>query len=93
MGFLYEHGVIDAKDEKKAVEYYKNGTVWKDSVAEFNMGRCYENGIGLDVDLQKAKEYYSLAKEHKHNGAIEARERVEKLLNTSTTLADDDLPF
>jgi len=93
LGFLYEHGVIDAKDEKKAVEYYKNGTVWKDSVAEFNMGRCYENGIGLDVDLQKAKEYYSLAKEHKHNGAIEALERVEKLLNTSTTLADDDLPF
>lgn len=92
LGFLYENGLVGTKDPRKAVDYYKKGTTWEDSIAEFQLARCYENGVGLDVDLQKAKEYYSLAKEHKHNGANAALERVEKLLNTSTNVVDD-LPF
>lgn len=92
LGALYENGSVVKKDVKKAVEYYIKGTGWEDPIAEFSLARCYEKGIGMDVDLHKAKEYYSFAKDHKHKGATDALERVEKLLNTSTSVADD-LPF
>ena len=92
LGFFYENGVIVNTDAKKAANYYLAGSKWEDPIAEFNLARCYEKGIGLDVDLHKAKEYYSSAKEHKHKGAIEALERVEKLLSPSTNVVDD-LPF
>ena len=92
IGSFYETGTIVSKDLKKAVEYYSKGVDWSDSVAEFNLARCYEKGIGLEMNLHKAKEYYSSAKKHKHKGAIDALERVEKMLDTSTNVADD-LPF
>ena len=68
------------------------GVEWNDTIAEYRMGRCYEKGIGVDVDLQKAKEYYLLAKEKKNSGAIEGLQRVEKLLNVEKKMVDD-LPF
>ena len=92
LGLFYENGYIINTDTKKALNYYFKGTKWKDPLAEFNLARCFEKGIGQNVDLQKAKEYYLLAKEHKHKDANAALERVEKLLNNSTK-AVDDLPF
>lgn len=93
LGLFFENGLVVAKDTKKAIEYYKKGSEWDDSIAEFSLGRCYEKGIGVEVDMEKAKGYYSSAKEHNHKGAIEALERVEKLLNTSSNEVEDDLPF
>jgi serine/threonine protein kinase len=92
LGAFYETGEIVTKDVKKAVQYYSKGVEWHDSVAEFNLARCYENGIGLDIDLYKAKEYYSLADKHKYVRANEALERVKNLLNGESNRADD-LPF
>ena len=87
LGFFYEHGIEVQKDVKKATEYFKEGSDWKDCVAEYNLARCYEEGIGLERDLEKAKEYYSKAKEHNHGRAAEALQRIED------KIASDDLPF
>ena len=41
---------------------------------QFNLARCYEQGIGIEKDLQKAKQYYEEAAE---NGSDEAAERLK----------------
>lgn len=92
LGIMFETGTIASKDTKKAIYYYAKGIQWNDPVAEFRLGRCFEKGIGVDVDLQKAQEYYILAKEKKNTGAIEGLARVEKLLSAKTNKVDD-LPF
>jgi len=92
LGALYETGAIVTKDAKKAVQYYFKGAKWQDPIAEFSLARCYENGIGLDIDLHKAKEYYSLANKHNHIRANESLERVDNLLRSESNRADD-LPF
>lgn len=89
LGVCLEYGLGVAKDTKKAVTYYKEGSAWGNSASEFALARCYEYGIGLSINLQKAKEYYSNAKEHNFDGASEALERVETKINQEY----DDLPF
>lgn len=89
LGVCFEYGLGVAKDTKKAVKYYKEGSAWGNSASEFALARCYEYGIGLSINLQKAKEYYSNAKEHSFSGAAEAVERVETKINQEY----DDLPF
>ncbi len=41
---------------------------------QFNLARCYEHGIGVEKDLQKAKQYYEKAAE---NGSNEAAKRLK----------------
>lgn len=89
LGLCFEYGLGVAKNEKKAVKYYKKGMLWGNSIAEFALARCYEKGIGLSINLQKAKEYYLKAKRHNNSKADEALKRVETKINQDY----DDLPF
>lgn len=80
LGYFYMTGKVVEKDVNKAVEYFKNGVLWKDAFAEYFLAMCYENGDGIERDLQKAKEYYLFAKEHGHNKADEAIRRITQKL-------------
>lgn len=41
---------------------------------QFSLARCYEHGIGVEKDLQKAKQYYEKEAE---NGSNEAAKRLK----------------
>lgn len=87
LGTLYQYGLGVHKDIPKAINYYLRGTDWNDNIAEYTIAQCYEKGIGLEINLDKAKEYYSKAKIHLHGKAFEALKRIE------SKTASDDLPF
>ncbi|KAJ1659429.1 hypothetical protein IWQ61_001499 [Dispira simplex] len=54
--------------------------------AEFAMGYYYEVGIGTQVDVEKAKEYYRVAISH---GSKEAQQRMDKLMGNSRDSSRD----
>ena len=41
----------------------------KDPSAEYNLGICYERGLGIERDMPKAASLYMSAAEHGHTGA------------------------
>ena len=56
---LYGQGV--ASDERRAISLLRLASVFEIDTAYENLGNCYERGIGTDVDLREAIEYYRLA--------------------------------
>ena len=53
-----------AVDSVRAFEFYHKAADQGLSEAEFNLGCCYEYGLGTNVDEVKALEYYLLAADH-----------------------------
>ena len=50
-------------DLVKAFEYYKKcADHFSNSFANYNVGRCYENGIGIGKDIRKAISFYEKAR-------------------------------
>lgn len=61
---------IVGEDFKKAVKYLSNAAENGDAVAQYLIGVCYDNGIGISQDLERAKYWY---KEAAENGVPEAQ--------------------
>lgn len=81
LGTFYEKGLFVVKDESRAFQLYEKGARFHDSYAEYCLGRCYENGIGVKVDLVKAKEYYESAKEHYREDTMSSLKDIEKAID------------
>ena len=56
----------------EAFNKFLNSAKLGNSQAQYNLGVMYENGEGVEVNIEKAKKWYSKALE---NGDNEARER------------------
>src|SRR5919206_107151 len=54
------------KDGIKAFEYYKNLAEKGDIDAQFELGCCYSDGIGIENDKAKAFEYYKRSAEQEY---------------------------
>ena len=50
-------------DARKAVRWYRRAAEAGDSDAQHNLGYCYENGAGADVDACEAVRWYRRAAE------------------------------
>jgi len=61
LGVLYVQGEGVPKDEKKAVELFKDGADKKNAVCQFFYAMCLEGGVGVPKDVEAAKKYYVLA--------------------------------
>jgi TPR repeat protein len=62
LGECYEYGELSiAKDHKKAVEWYRKSAAEGDACGLFNLGRCYMNGIGVELDRKAAVMWLTLA--------------------------------
>lgn len=58
----YESGSFIKGSDEKAFDLYKKAyDVHRDSEYAAELGKCYQEGIGVDVDLDKAIEYYNEA--------------------------------
>ena len=59
-------------NEEEAFKLYERAAKHGDGDGVFNLGRCYENGIGVARDLIKAAENYAEAKKMGHDDADDA---------------------
>jgi hypothetical protein len=63
----YKKGMehFQRKEYAQAVDCFETGTSFGDSSKCLLMlGRCYEQGLGVDMDLSLAKDYYTVALRH-----------------------------
>ena len=74
MLFLQKDGPI-AKDEKAAFFWFNRAASRGNPHAQRQLAVCYENGIGCDIDLEKALALYLEAAQ---NGDVEARKRLNR---------------
>ncbi|KAI9486573.1 MAG: hypothetical protein EXX96DRAFT_47023 [Benjaminiella poitrasii] len=51
------------KNERETIRWYKRAAAGKDVPAMGLLGKCYENGFGVDIDLEKALAFYAKASE------------------------------
>jgi hypothetical protein len=49
------------QDLVRAAEFYRLSAEQGDADAQFNFGRCLENGLGVEQDLIRAAEFYRLS--------------------------------
>ena len=85
--FMLMYEVAQNNEEwERRVGGYRNGTYWDGyktvkgvPEAKYRLAYYYENGIGTEVDLKKALEWYSLALEFGYNDAEKDVERLKKL--------------
>lgn len=64
LGDIYYYGQspISAKpDYETAIEYYRKAEEKKSAQASFNIGYCYENGLGAPQNYQLAKKFYQIS--------------------------------
>lgn len=57
---LYFYGGKRVQNNAKALENYLISAKYYEASA-YEVGLIYENGLGVDIDLEKAKEYYKIA--------------------------------
>ncbi|WP_156914266.1 tetratricopeptide repeat protein [Paucisalibacillus globulus] len=70
------HEAVENGRGEEAISWYQMAAESGDSYGEFNLGLCYENGIGTTVNLKKAKNWYKRAA---LKGDEQAKERLKEL--------------
>ena len=79
IGVMYYDGKIGFGDKFTAVNYYKISAGCGDDFAQYELGHCYEKGIGVkEMDIEKAKYWYGEAAKQGHTKAIESLKRLEE---------------
>ncbi|KAI8991281.1 hypothetical protein BDF20DRAFT_831338 [Mycotypha africana] len=68
------------RNEREAVRWYKRAAAGKDIVALGILGKCYELGTGVDVDLEKALALYAKATEMSNNPYVRNAQIDQALL-------------
>ena len=69
-------GTAFNEDEKKAMELYLQSAKLGNKIAISNVGHCYEKGIGVEINIDLAMEWYQKAIDE---GYEPAKEKLEKL--------------
>ena len=64
---IYTQG--SQKDYAKAFKWLRRAAKRGDANAQFNLGRLYEAGDGIDKNLERAAKWYLLAAEQDHSKA------------------------
>ncbi|HVT62166.1 MAG TPA: tetratricopeptide repeat protein, partial [Legionellaceae bacterium] len=78
LGLFYLEGKkgVVAKDEKKAVELITSAVEKGHARSQYNLARMYEKGCGVEMDMDKAIEWYQKAAD---NGDKSAEKKLKKL--------------
>ena len=76
LGYMCAYGLHVSKDEKKAAAFFKQAADQGWATSIFNLGICYEKGIGVDRDRVEANRLYHIAAE-KNFGPAQELENFE----------------
>lgn len=71
------HAAFAENDGETALSWYLKAAEKNDPYGEYNVGFCYESGIGTEVDVKRAKYWYQKAILH---GDTEAKIRLNALM-------------
>lgn len=58
------------KKYKEAVAQFKKAVEYENAAGTYNLGVCYEKGLGISQDFKEAAKYYQLASERGHATAM-----------------------
>lgn len=72
LGVSYMLGKDVEKDEKKAAELFRQGLDLENTTASYNLGRCYEEGKGVEQNFLMAFKLYKTLSISKNSKTIEA---------------------
>jgi uncharacterized protein len=70
------HEAVEKGEGTEAIHWYTMAAEKHDPYGEFNLGLCYENGIGTPINLKKAKYWYQKSA---LKGDEQAKERLKHL--------------
>lgn len=77
LAYAHYYGIIYQQSYEKAVKYFKKALAVCDQPdCQYDLARCYEQGLGVEKDLAQAEYWYKKAEE---SGHPKARERLERL--------------
>ena len=65
---------------RESIKYFKQGADLGDADCQYEMGRCYENGCGVNPDMETAKAYYTQAAAQ---GNAKAKDKLIRINATS----------
>ncbi len=91
IGVMHYKGDGVPKDIEEAISCFREATNLGDLFAPYNLARCYEQGIGVSQDEDKARELLYLAIERKNKYAI--RYFQAKLMNDYRELEEKEIIF
>ena len=77
LGNLYLSGHMGENEIERCISYYEQGAELGNVSAMGNLGRCYKRGWGVEVNMEKAKEWDRKAME---NGIIDEWNRDDELM-------------
>ena len=63
---------------EKSIELFNKAAEQNEGNAQYYLGLLYENGMGVEKDIEMAKKYYKMAME---NDIVTAKEKLELLEN------------
>jgi len=87
MGMEYRYGMDGTSDDGSgrivqmpttAIKYLTKAAERGHVQAQYELALMYEKGIGCEVNIEEAIEWYIAAASHHHNEAAEALERLVK---------------
>jgi len=90
VGFMYDQHIDNEKlfDPKKAIEYYERASALGNAAASMNLGLKYEQGKEIEIDLDKARKWFELAKKQGSpaaSGRIAEIQLLQESLNVPST--------
>ena len=63
---------------EQALKKIQNSAKQGDYDAQYSVGVCYEEGIGVEADINSAYDWYSRAAAQGHSGAKKAMKRLKQ---------------
>lgn len=86
-GYMYDHGLGVARNDKLAMEWYLKGAELNDADAQVMCAVCYQLGYGGKIDLERSYLWMSRAAD---NGNVDAMKQCAKMCASGTGVRQSD---
>lgn len=81
LGDLYVKELIQGESQRYGIRLLKKAAELGDKEAQYSYARCYEEGIGVEQDVETAKSFYGMAAKQGHELAKEGIKRLNPPTN------------
>src|SRR6185312_3274558 len=89
-GLRYIGITAETSDYPKALYWFRKAAAQNQPVAEYQLGRCYENGLGVAKDLNQAVVWYRKSAEQEGEGGLFARQHLRMLVDQGKIIPSPD---
>ncbi len=91
LGFMYRNGEGVPQDYKQAAKWYRLSAEQGEAKAQYNLGLMYGKGQGVLQDYFRAHMWINLAASNGDELAVEARDKITKVMNPAQIDKAQDL--